>query len=65
MTIIPPKATRKQPVTGDFHMSRWRHLVANFFCALRAFRRIATRYDKTDESFAVMIHLVGFVITLL
>lgn len=64
MTIIPSKANRKQPVTSDFRMYRWRHLVANFFCALRAFRRIATRYDKTDESFRAMIHLVGSVITL-
>ena len=31
----------------------------NFFCSLKEFRRIATRYDKTDISFAAAIHLVG------
>lgn len=40
-------------------MYRWRHLVENFFCNLKEFRRIATRYDKTDSSFGAAIHLVG------
>jgi len=62
--VIPPKANRKQPIACDFHMYRWRHLIENFFCTLKAFRRIATRYDKTDESFAAMIHLVGSAIAL-
>jgi transposase len=57
--IIPPKANRKQAIACDFHMYRWRHLIENFFCKLKAFRRIATRYEKTDESFSAMIHLVG------
>ena len=57
--VIPPKANRSQPIPCDFHMYRWRHLVENFFCSLKAFRRIATRYDKTDTSFAAMVHLVG------
>jgi transposase len=38
-------------------MYRWRHLVENFFCKLKEFRRIATRYDKTDSSFIAAIHL--------
>jgi transposase len=62
--VIPPKTNRKQSIACDFHMYRWRHLVENFFCTLKAFRRIATRYDKTDESFAAMIHLAGSAIAL-
>lgn len=62
--VIPPKANRKQAILCDFHMYRWRHLVENFFCTLKAFRRIATRYDKTDESYAAMIYLVGSAIAL-
>lgn len=62
--VIPPKANRTRPIPCDFHMYRWRHLVENFFCAIKAFRRIATRYDKTDESFAAMIHLAGAAIAL-
>lgn len=32
--------------------------------ALRSVRRIATRYDKTDASFAAAIYLVGVVLAL-
>jgi transposase len=45
-------------------MYRWRHLVENFFCKLKQFRRIATRYEKTDASFAAMIHLAATVLAL-
>jgi transposase len=40
-------------------MYKWRHLVENFFQRLKEFRRLATRYDKTDTSFAAAIYLVG------
>src|SRR4051794_25533442 len=36
----------------DFEMYKWRHLVENFCCTIKEFRRIVTRYDKTDTSFA-------------
>jgi hypothetical protein len=38
---------------------KWRRLVENFFCAIKAFRRIATRYEKTDTCFAAMINVVA------
>lgn len=59
LAVVPPKADRVRPIDCDFAMYRWRHLVENFFCDLKEFRRIATRYDKTDASFAAIIHLVG------
>ncbi len=59
LAVIPPKADRARRISCDFAMYRWRHLVENFFCTLKEFRRIATRYDKTDSSFAAAIHLVG------
>jgi transposase len=40
-------------------MYKWRHLIENLFCKLKEFRRIATRYEKTDESYSAMIHLAG------
>jgi transposase len=64
LAVIPPKANRTQPIPCDFHIYGWRHLVENFFCQLKAFRRIATRYDKTDQSFAAMIHLAASAIAL-
>ena len=33
-------------------MYKWRHLIENFFCKLKEFKRIAMRADKTDQSFA-------------
>jgi transposase len=62
--VIPPKADRVRPIACDFAMYRWRHLVENFFCNLKQFRRIAPRYDKTDQSFAAMIHLAAIVMAL-
>jgi transposase len=64
LAVIPPKADRARRIPCDFDIYRWRHLVENFFCCLKAFRRIATRYDKTDSSFTAMIHLVGSALVL-
>ncbi len=64
IAVIPPKANRTQTIPCDFHIYRWRHLVENFFCSLKAFRRVATRYDKTDHSFAAMIYLAGSVLAI-
>ena len=52
---IPPRAS-------DTEMHRWRHLIENFFCKLVAFKRIALRADKTDQSFEAMIRLSAAVI---
>ena len=64
MAVIPPKADRARRIACDFAMYRWRHLVENVFCNLKEFRRIATRYDKTDSSYAAAIHLVGALMAL-
>ncbi len=64
VAVIPPKANRKTVIPCDFAMYRWRHLIENFFCDLKQYRRVATRYDKTDESFAAMIHLAATVMAL-
>src|SRR5688572_3084230 len=62
VAVIPPKANRATRIPYNAQMYKWRHLVENFFCKLKDFRRIATRYDKTDESFKAMIHLGGIVL---
>ena len=50
------------PLAIDMEMYKWRHLIENFFCRLKEFKRIALRADKTDHSFAAMIHLAAAVI---
>lgn len=57
LAVIPSKADRTTPILHDAEMYKWRHLVENFFQRLKEFRRLATRYDKTDTSFAAAIHL--------
>jgi transposase len=44
-------------------MYKWRHLIENFFCKLKEFKRIAMRPDKTDLSFEAMINLTAAVIS--
>jgi transposase len=38
--------------------------IENFFCKTKKFRRIATRYEKTDESCMGMIYIVSTMIAL-
>ena len=53
------KADRTTRIPHDAEMYKWRHLIENFFCRLKAFRRVATRYEKTDACFAGLINLVA------
>lgn len=64
MAVIPYKADRKTTIPHDVDMYRWRHLVENYFAKIKEFRRIATRYDKTDTSFEAMIHIAATAIEL-
>jgi len=57
--LVPSKDDRKVPIPHDADMDKWRHLIENCFQRLKEFRRIATRYDKTDTSFAAVIHLAA------
>ena len=53
---------RARPLVIDAEIYKWRHLIENFFCKLREFKRIAMRSDKTDQSFAAMIYISAAVI---
>ena len=60
--VIPPKAGRTGHVDFDCAMPGWRHLIGNTFATLKEFRAVATRYDKTDTSYAATIHLAAAII---
>ena len=60
--VISQHPRRASPLPLDAEMYQWRHLVENFFCKLKAFKRIAMRSDKTDPSFSAMIHRAAAVI---
>ena len=54
--IIPSKSNRKTRRDIDRHLYKERHLVENFFCKIKRYRRVATRYEKTATNF------LGFVL---
>ena len=56
--VIPPKANRRQPRMTDFALYRERNLVERFFCKLKQYRAIATRYDKLANTFLAAVALV-------
>jgi len=60
--VIPMREGTTGHPAHDAEKYKWRHLVENFFCAIKAFRRIATRYEKTDTCFAAMINAVAIVL---
>jgi transposase len=59
--VIPSKRNRKTPRDYDRDLYKARHLIENFFCRLKQFRAIATRYDKTARNFLAAIHLAAAV----
>lgn len=62
--VIPPKNSRLTPRGYDKTLYKERHLIENFFCALKQFRAIATRYDKTAVNFLSAIYLAAATIWL-
>ncbi len=60
--VISQRPRRLAPRDIDLDLYRWRHLIENFFCKLKEFKRIALRSDKTDQSFAAMIYLSAAII---
>jgi len=60
--VISQHPRRASPRPIDEEMYKWRHLIENFFCKLKEFKRIAMRADKTDQSFEAIIHLAAAVI---
>jgi transposase len=60
--VIAQHPRRATPLDIDAEIYKWRHLIENFFCKLKEFKRIAMRSDKTDDSFSAMIHLAAAVI---
>jgi transposase len=62
--VIPPKSNRIVQRSFDQHLYKNRNLVERFFCRIKHFRRIATRYDKLAERFASFVALAAAIIWL-
>ncbi|MDD5296807.1 MAG: transposase, partial [Rhodocyclaceae bacterium] len=62
--VIPPRSHRVVQREFDHHKYKNRNLVERFFCRIKQFRRIATRYDKLAERFSAFVALTAAVIWL-
>ena len=62
--VIPSKANRKEPRPYDKDLYKARGLIEIFFCKLKQFRAIATRYDKTARNFLAAVHLAAALVWL-
>jgi transposase len=64
VAVIAVNASRAQKPAFDEHLYRERHRIENLFARLKAFRRIATRYEKLRSTFAAMVTLACLLIWL-
>lgn len=57
--VIPPKSNRLHQRSYSKTPYRRRNRIERWFCRLKHFRRIATRYDKLAERFVSFICLTA------
>ena len=62
--VVPARANRKQPRSICSESYRRRNIIERWFGRLKQFRRIATRYDKTQSSYRGFIALGAFQVAL-
>ena len=53
--VIPPRSNRKEPAGYDRHLYRERHLVECFINKIKHYRRIFSRFEKLDDTWAFCI----------
>lgn len=59
---IPPQSNVSDPWECDWWLYKERHLVECFFQKIKWFRRVATRYDKSDRAFLGFVYLASIAI---
>jgi putative transposase len=59
LPIIPNRSTALKKTYCPKRFYRRRHKIENFFCRIKDWRRIATRYDKLARNFLAATTLVG------
>ena len=55
--VIPPKSNRTKPIEYDREAYKRRNLIERCVNALKQFRRIATRYEKTARAYLSMLSI--------
>jgi transposase len=59
LPVIAPNPKRKAPPALDRELYRLRNRMERLVNKLKQFRAVATRYDKTAESFLAFVHLAA------
>ena len=59
LPVIAPNPKRKTPPALDRELYRLRNRMERPVNKLKRFRAVATRYDKTAESFLAFVHLAA------
>jgi transposase len=59
LPVIPANPARKQPLALDRELYRLRNRVERLVNRLKQFRAVATRYEKTAESYLALVHLAA------
>ena len=59
VALIPPKKNRRRPVLYFSHIGKKRHVVENYFCRIKRYRRIATRYDRSSATYLSFVYLAS------
>jgi transposase len=59
LPVIPPNPVRTAPAPLDRDLYRLRNRVERLMSRLKQCRAVATRYDKTAESFLALVHLAA------
>ena len=60
---IPPSKNMKDQWPWDREVYKRRNVVERFFCRLKDFRRVCTRYDKRSDSFNAFVYLAAICVS--
>ena len=60
--VIPPKRNRKKRRLYNKELYKERNIIERLIGRLKQFRRVATRYDKTQNSYLAFISLAALLI---
>jgi transposase len=62
--VIPTLSTRKEQREIDKGLYKERNLAERFWRKAKEFRRVATRYEKTDRNYLAFVHVASIMILL-
>lgn len=60
--VVPPKKNRKNPWNYNKELYKQRNIIERLFRWLKSFRRVFTRYDKTDKMYLAFIQFACVIV---